>query len=1318
MIGQGRPSSLFIELLRAVRPRTSASFCARVAMASVLAIGLWLLCAMAAVPQVMLPGEPMRLRITWGGGEATRWVGQIAPDQGTLSDLHVANLNADAAGSIWLEEDGVKINSLSDHALDAIEVTARATSHSKLLIQLVAPVLPEPIQAEVPLSDLEREPFVLQLDGRGNSLKVELRVPDPLQIVADREQLIFAPSERFAFELRPSLPDVDPGTTLDIHTSLSSSRVNETLWSDHQSIAVPVERKPTLVVNVPLPTTEGVYTIRVAASQPPGFRERFLPGGAPPLATRSFEIVVIDSSSAPSTQPGAWEEILTIDPTNPRWWERSPAWPQLPRIPGLSRGPLGSTRATSIEHSLGRFIELPRTVAGNEPHWQAYSLPLEAPGAPHMLEIDYPADEPQSFSVSLLENNTSDPAQVVAASSGVYVEGLGLGEQTTHRTHKLVFWPRTQAPLLLITNQHSTAPARFGAIRVLKRTVDRLADGSSQTLQSDRLLAAYIAHPTNEGLHLGHSQPWSPAVQHASHPAGWQTLFRGTSRLVDYLQFAGFNGAVIAFPVELNRPAPPHNLDQETIPSTSELPGELSAPDHLELMLRAFAREQLTLVPALQLAAPLPELEALRRENNPQSSGLEWIGPHGQTWVARYGTHEGHAPYYNLLDLRVQAAILHRVSGFLDRYAQHPAMGGVAIQLSSHGYAQLPPLEWGMDDGTIARFERDSGLGIDGSHSNRFAGRYALLNSVNGQHAATWRAWRSQQVTEFYRRLAALVRSKNDHWRLILTTEQAFDHAELTSRVLPNIFREPNVDSTLLELGIDRQGLNAIPGVVLCPTHFVEPTAPLQEHAVQLAMNEAFAALRLSPGATVPGALLYHRPQRLALSTLAGKIPTPIGQDFQFSCQPVAHDVAAQQPYAMLLAESEGHTLLDGGACLTCGGEDTIRAARTIWQRLPASAEVEVTNQQPVVVKTYWEPSATTVLVINTCPWSTQARIKLNVTQPVALEPLAPSFAESAETLPAPAMIAPKGPPWALTLEPYGIRAVRISADRVKVAAVEAQVHSGARAEIKTRLAELGNRDIEPLIYAALANPGFEPIGAERVLPGWRLLAQPGVATVELDGTNPPEAATSLHVNSSGPLAVVESDPFPTPPTGQFAFTALLRGRNLAPHSEVRMVLQTDGERPAYYRFQSVGGRRPRTFAITDKWSAYSLLVNDLPLEPQQPLRVRFEFSGPGEWWVDDVKTYDLLVRLDFYRNQQQEWIAFQRFVDAARFHYKLNQITDCVRYMDSYWPRFYLAHTAARTRVARQPNPPDELKQNQPAATDSAESPGFTDKLWRLFRR
>ena len=169
---------------------------------------------------------------------------------------------------------------------------------------------------------------------------------------------------------------------------------------------------------------------------------------------------------------------LEIDPTSPHWWDRLPSWTQLRRIPGLNRGPLGSIRAASINHPFGRFVELPPTPEGGEPHWQAYSLPLQAAGVPHLLEVDFPADKEQRFGLSLLEPNSSGVVEEVVRDSGVYVEGLGLSEADQKQTHRVVFWPRTQAPLLLVTNQHLD---RLGSLRPNSRAQvcgNRLAAGS------------------------------------------------------------------------------------------------------------------------------------------------------------------------------------------------------------------------------------------------------------------------------------------------------------------------------------------------------------------------------------------------------------------------------------------------------------------------------------------------------------------------------------------------------------------------------------------------------------------------------------------------------------------------------------------------------------------------------------------------------------------------------------------------------------------------------------------------------------------------
>ncbi len=373
------------------------------------------------------------------------------------------------------------------------------------------------------------------------------------------------------------------------------------------------------------------------------------------------------------------------------------------------------------------------------------------------------------------------------------------------------------------------------------------------SISRDRLIAAYLARPTVAET-FGASRP----VDIAAAASGLatettddsETAYESATRLADYLRYSGYNSAIVG--VKNERP-----------------PVSVSKPldvDGTELMLRVFDREDLAIMPAIEFAAPLPKLESLRRTNDPHTSGLEWVGRDGRTWLEAYGTRKGFAPYYNLLDQRVQQAMLESVRDLVARYGGHRAFAGLAVQLSGDGYAQLPPLDWGLDDATIARFAHDNGIQLPDSGPDRFAARHALLT---GKHAEAWRSWRAQQISEFYAKVASLVRGNGDR-RLVLTTENVFANP-LSERMRPNLLAdkaESRVVSTLLDVGIDRQSLERLPGVVLCPTRYVEPMTSLPDRATDLELNEAFAVWRQpSTPAQSRATVLYHRPLRQRLSS-------------------------------------------------------------------------------------------------------------------------------------------------------------------------------------------------------------------------------------------------------------------------------------------------------------------------------------------------------------------------------------------------------------------------------------------------------------------
>ena len=156
---------------------------------------------------------------------------------------------------------------------------------------------------------------------------------------------------------------------------------------------------------------------------------------------------------------------MEINPVNSRWWERLA---NLPLIPGLRKGPLGNGDAAPWEHpKLGPMVQLGPGGAAPNISWEAYPLPISNPGQPHILEIEYPSDVPQAMGISLLEPNAAGAVMPIGLDSGVYVSDEEAENPPQLAKHRVVFWPRTEAPLLLITNRRAGSRAVYGKITVL-----------------------------------------------------------------------------------------------------------------------------------------------------------------------------------------------------------------------------------------------------------------------------------------------------------------------------------------------------------------------------------------------------------------------------------------------------------------------------------------------------------------------------------------------------------------------------------------------------------------------------------------------------------------------------------------------------------------------------------------------------------------------------------------------------------------------------------------------------------------------------------
>jgi hypothetical protein len=298
MLGHGSPSSFALALAS-----SAVLLCAVLAGSAVgQQSGPATLPAIAAPdePPITPAQDPLRLRITWGGGEAGAWIGRAQVDRGTITNLTLLGLDADAAGSAWLEGGQLRIGDLTPHKSDSVEVTVEASPDAQLVVELASAPTATPVRAKVPLADLAKRPYQIRLDDRGNTLEIAI-VPRPvvqLSIQRDSSQqdsLIFSPGQQLSFAATLELPGSLHGTTVDVQTTLHAARRTDLppLWSDSQKLSVPVVGHPKIDLTVPLQQPDGVYTVRVTVSRPSGyFRDKIFAGVAA-IADRTFDMVVV-----------------------------------------------------------------------------------------------------------------------------------------------------------------------------------------------------------------------------------------------------------------------------------------------------------------------------------------------------------------------------------------------------------------------------------------------------------------------------------------------------------------------------------------------------------------------------------------------------------------------------------------------------------------------------------------------------------------------------------------------------------------------------------------------------------------------------------------------------------------------------------------------------------------------------------------------------------------------------------------------------------------------------------------------------------------
>jgi hypothetical protein len=706
--------------------------------------------------------------------------------------------------------------------------------------------------------------------------------------------------------------------------------------------------------------------------------------------------------------------------------------------------------------------------------------------------------------------------------------------------------------------------------------------------------------------------------------------------------------------------------------------------DVLELWLRMFDREGLQLVPALDLAAPLPELEELLAAGDSEATGIQWVGDDGRTYTQRYPPRRGLAPYYNILDPRVQGAVLRVVRELVARAGHHPSFAGVALELSADGYLQLPGAAWGLDDATIERFRQETGIAVPGEGPQRFARRAEFLLE---QQRDAWLRWRAEALAGFFRAVQQEISAASPGARLFLLGGRMLDRPDLQSRLRPTLPpQRQRLDEVLLELGIDVETLARDENLVLLRPYVIDTQQGLDGQTPDWELEHAPELDARFRGSSQAGVLFFHRPQELRLE--AFDRASPFRDSFTWLvAQALPAAEANRRRFAHALAAHDARLLVDGGWLLPLGQEDAVRDMLRTIRALPAIAFANVPGSSPpLVVRSAAHYDRTYVYAVNTTPYPARLTLRVQCPPRCAWKTL------GASTAPGTVQHDVAGGTLRMEIAAYGVVAGWLAAPQVALLEPQVRWDDDLTAALHERINDLAERTAvlgrlpRPL---PLANAGFdEPDGEGRHIPAWQLAHEAG-ASASRETQQPFAGPACVRFATSDAPATLRSASLSVPRSGRLAISVRLRVNDPARQPPLRIALEGQLHGQPYYRYapvgQDAGGVR-----VEAQWAQYIFAVNDLPTEGLGDLRVRFDLLARGEVWIDDVQVYDLLFR-------RHELLELGKLITLARGKLDQGQVGDCLRLLDGYWPHFLTVHVP---RPASDDATPAQGPPNQRTAT------------------
>ncbi|WP_254512439.1 hypothetical protein [Anatilimnocola floriformis] len=1241
--------------------------------------------------QILANELDLRLRIAWGGGEACSWQGSIELSEGTLSDVQPLGLEADSPGALQMvSAQSLRVFPRMPRTYDGCDLHVVAPGTAVLRVNLFPAGGAAGEVIELPLDKLKQGFHSLNLDEHRNRLLVQRSPGDTLRVNIEREHLIYSPGEKFSCEVLPNAFPLTPNTAYILSAALvearggrERNRLDLEIKSDDQGAASAVA-----ATEFALPLDEGVYdvvfSLYVKRLTTPLLRGK-------PVLERRVQLVVVDPVLRPPLGTSEWKTTWEIDPANPKWWERMTRIPTLPKLPGLTTQALTNGESQTHSH-LGRtWVQLPANV------WQAYPLSVEEIGRPHVLQVEYPSDLPQSLGISIVEPNAAGQVVPIGLDTGVDVSPPAAGVEAKVTRHRVIFWPQTKAPVVLLTNRRPGQAAWFGKISLQAGPITLPPIRLPATKVAQRMLATCLERPLiAENFSAG--EALDPTTGRTLDD--WVTFYLATTRLVEYLQHTG-SGVIMLpvvcegsslYPSQLLEPTPRYDTGLFFESGQDPL-----RKDVLELLLRLCDRSGVQCVPTLQFNTPIPELERQRLLDPANATGIEPLGIDGRPILARRPPRRGLAPYYNPLDARVQQAMQRVVHELTARYAEHPSLTGIGLQLGPESFALLPDDQSGCDMRTLLAFQKQTGVSLSDLQPQQPNWRIEALQSIRTNARTAWLNWRSQQIAGFYRNLQRTVEQNHPGGKLFVLPGELLAARPIQFALRPTLPAQDQAAAAFAAFGFDPRQFAADQSIIL---PFPQRIAPefIGLSTAYHAWGNGTDLPALFTGAAYSTQVSFE-PAPLALPSFDQVSPFGAEQTRLWLVPQFARSEALhRERFVHSISTSDTRLLIEGGWMTPLGQEDALTSLLKVYRRLPdepfqtAQPKNGIGSQQPVVLRTLVRRGKTYFYCTNDSPWPVTVEIDWQAAGKVTIEPYS-SLRDASSTTNGTRTT------WTVKLEPYDLMGGEIANANTTVETWRTTLPTAAADDLREQVRQLrfrANALRSPRAKEVLSNPSFEKMTDAGAPTGW-VHAQGPHVNAEIDIDQPHDGKQSLHLESTrDPLgrpapAWVRSDPIPVPTTGRLSVVAHLRIADPARQPRLRLAIEGKLDGQPYYRWSNVGigeDGKPLKVQLQNQWNSYRFPLTDLPLSGLTDLRIGFDLMDEGEVWIDDIQVYDLWFD-DHERDELLKGIA------SADFELTSGQLVPCQRFLESYWPLYLRNHVAGQATTVSAAAPPKVIAAN-----------------------